>query len=91
MSMLEIEGLNVWFGTARDRVDAVKAASFSVAQGQSFGLVGESGSGKSTILRAITGLAPTWSGKITVAGQPVLAKRPKSFFKTVQMVFQASR
>ena len=88
MSMLEIEGLNVWFGTARDRVDAVKAASFNVAQGQSFGLVGESGSGKSTILRAITGLAPTWSGKITVAGQPVLAKRPKSFFKTVQMVFQ---
>ena len=88
MSMLEIEGLNVWFGTARDRVDAVKAASFNVTQGQSFGLVGESGSGKSTILRAITGLAPTWSGKITVAGQPVLAKRPKSFFKTVQMVFQ---
>lgn len=88
MNMLEIEGLNVWFGTARDRVDAVKAASFSVAQGQSFGLVGESGSGKSTILRAITGLAPTWSGKITVAGQPVLAKRSKSFFKTVQMVFQ---
>lgn len=88
MSMLEIEGLDVWFGTSRDRVDAVKGASFSVGEGESFGLVGESGSGKSTILRAITGLAPTWSGKIAVKGQPVTARRPKAFFKTVQMVFQ---
>jgi peptide/nickel transport system ATP-binding protein len=88
MNMLEINGLNVWFGTARDRVDAVKGATFDVAKGQSFGLVGESGSGKSTILRAITGLAPTWSGSIKVAGETVEHKRQKSFFKTVQMVFQ---
>ncbi|PYG26341.1 ABC transporter ATP-binding protein [Pelagimonas varians] len=88
MNMLEINGLNVWFGTARDRVDAVKGATFDVAKGQSFGLVGESGSGKSTILRAITGLAPTWSGSIKVAGETVEHKRHKSFFKTVQMVFQ---
>jgi len=88
MNMLEINQLNVWFGRARDRVDAVKSATFDVAQGESFGLVGESGSGKSTILRAITGLAPTWSGIIKVEGQSVPKKRPKAFFKTVQMVFQ---
>lgn len=88
MTMLKVEGLNVWFGTARDRVDAVKSASFAVQEGASFGLVGESGSGKSTILRAITGLAPHWSGTIEVADNPVPARRPKSFFKTVQMVFQ---
>jgi ABC-type dipeptide/oligopeptide/nickel transport system ATPase subunit len=88
MSMLTIENLNVWFGRDRDRVDAVKDANFAVAQGESFGLVGESGSGKSTILRAITGLAPQWSGGISVAGAPVAKRRPKSFFKTVQMVFQ---
>lgn len=88
MNMLEISKLNVWFGTARDRVDAVKGATFNVAQGESFGLVGESGSGKSTILRAITGLAPTWSGGITVKQQPVSRKRPRDFYKTVQMVFQ---
>lgn len=88
MNMLEIDRLNVWFGRARDRVDAVKTATFQVGQGESFGLVGESGSGKSTILRAITGLAPTWSGGIKVQQQPVQKKRPKSFFKTVQMVFQ---
>ena len=88
MNMLEINQLNVWFGRARDRVDAVKGATFDVAQGESFGLVGESGSGKSTVLRAITGLAPTWSGGIKVEGHPVPKKRPKAFFKTVQMVFQ---
>jgi peptide/nickel transport system ATP-binding protein len=90
MSALEISNLNVWFGDGPDRVDAVKGASFAVAQGESFGLVGESGSGKSTILRAMTGLAPTWSGNITVEGPPLAgAKRDNGFFRTVQMGFQA--
>lgn len=88
MSMLDVNGLNVWFGKNRDRVDAVKDATFSVAKGESFGLVGESGSGKSTILRAITGLAPTGSGAVTVDGLAISRTRPKTFFKTVQMVFQ---
>ncbi|MEM7240161.1 MAG: ABC transporter ATP-binding protein [Pseudomonadota bacterium] len=89
MNALEIDTLDVWFGDGRDRVDAVKAASLSVAEGESFGLVGESGSGKSTILRAITGLAPTWSGRIEVEGRPLTGKtRDRAFFKTVQMVFQ---
>jgi peptide/nickel transport system ATP-binding protein len=86
--MLDIDALNVWFGSGRDWVDAVKGASFSVAQGMSFGLVGESGSGKSTILRAIAGLAPQWSGRMVVDGQTLGKTRPKSFYKTVQMVFQ---
>ena len=88
MSMLSVKDLNVWFGGGRDRVDAVKSASFDVAEGDSFGIVGESGSGKSTILRAIVGLNPTWTGQILVDGQPVPKRRPKSFYKTVQMVFQ---
>ncbi|MDN5787626.1 ABC transporter ATP-binding protein [Pseudorhodobacter sp.] len=86
--MLEIGKLNVWFGSGIDRVDAVKGASFAVPKGESFGLVGESGSGKSTILRAITGLAPHWSGRITVDGTELGKSRPKAFYNTVQMVFQ---
>lgn len=88
MKMLEIDGLNVWFGNGRDRVDAVKNAAFEVGAGESFGLVGESGSGKSTILRAITGLAPTWSGRIAVGGSQIEKRRSKDFYKKVQMVFQ---
>ena len=88
MTMLDIQNLNVWFGHGRDRVDAVKGATFSVDRGDSFGLVGESGSGKSTILRAITGLAPDWSGSIKLDGQELTRHRERSFYKTVQMVFQ---
>lgn len=88
MSALSFQGLNVWFGEGRDRVDAVKDASFEVAEGESFGLVGESGSGKSTIMRALTGLAPHWSGQMAVNGRPLGHKRDRTFYKTVQMVFQ---
>ncbi|MBP0483545.1 ABC transporter ATP-binding protein [Sagittula salina] len=85
---IEVRDLTVWFGSGTERSDAVKRATFSVAEGGSFGLVGESGSGKSTILRAIAGLVPTWSGEMTVAGEPLGRKRSPAFYKKVQMVFQ---
>lgn len=87
-SGIKLENVDVWFGDGDARVDAVIEASFNVPLGGSFGLVGESGSGKSTILRAITGLAPTWSGDITVLGNPLEERRDKQFYSTVQMVFQ---
>ncbi|MDJ0630750.1 MAG: ABC transporter ATP-binding protein [Rhodobacter sp.] len=88
MTALALSGLNVWFGDGPARVDAVRNASFTVAKGESFGLVGESGSGKSTILRALTGLAPSWSGAMSVNGKTLGHRRDRDFFKTVQMVFQ---
>ncbi len=88
MSGIDIENLKVWFGSHRSRVDAVKGATFSVPKGESFGLVGESGSGKSTILKAMTGLAPQWSGRMVVNGQELGSGRDRAFYKTVQMVFQ---
>ena len=88
MNAIDIDGLDVWFGSGRDRVQAVEGASFTVAEGESFGLVGESGSGKSTILRAITGLVPTWSGRMAVEGTELGRRRGRDFYRTVQMVFQ---
>ncbi|PCI05614.1 MAG: ABC transporter ATP-binding protein [Hyphomicrobiales bacterium] len=85
---LELENVCVWFGEGDTRVDAVIDASLSVKKGGSFGLVGESGSGKSTVLRAITGLAPDWSGKITVLGEVLGETRTSNFYSKVQMVFQ---
>ncbi len=86
--MIEVEGLNVVFGRGRDAVHAVRDISFRVAEGESFGLVGESGSGKSTVLRALCGLNPDWSGRMAVDGKALAPKRDKAFFKLVQMVFQ---
>ncbi len=70
--MLEVDDLSVWFGGGRDRVDAVRRANFTVDRGASFGIVGESGSGKSTILRAVMGLTPNWSGASWLARRVAL-------------------
>jgi peptide/nickel transport system ATP-binding protein len=81
---VNIDNLNVHFGG----LHAVRDASFSIRPCECYGIVGESGSGKSTILRAISGLNPTWTGTIEVNGIRQTQHRPKSFYRTVQMVFQ---
>ncbi len=86
--MIDIQNLNVVYGTGRLRVDAVKNVSFTVKQGEAYGLVGESGSGKSTVLRAICGLAPITAGHVRVDGKEVTTPRSKDFYRTAQMVFQ---
>jgi peptide/nickel transport system ATP-binding protein len=86
--MIRVADLSVTFGHGRNAVPAVRGISFQVAEGESFGLVGESGSGKSTVLRALAGLNPDWSGRIEVAGQAQGARRDKAFYKSLQMVFQ---
>ncbi len=62
--------------------------NIDIADGESFALVGESGSGKSTILKAIAGLAPDWSGEISVLGQPRTGAVDQGFSTRCQMVFQ---
>jgi peptide/nickel transport system ATP-binding protein len=86
--MITVDELSVAFGKGERRVTAVDRVSFAIAEGEVFGLVGESGCGKSTILRALAGLNADWTGRVAIAGQPVGPKRPKAFFKRVQMVFQ---
>ena len=85
---IDISGLNVWFGKGRDRVDAVRDVSLVLEQGGSLGLVGESGSGKSTILRALSGLVPTWNGAMTVGDDALGRSRSRGFYRKLQMVFQ---
>src|SRR6516162_1356738 len=82
--MIEVDALSVRFG----RIEAVKSVSFHVARGESFGLVGESGSGKSTVLRALSGLNPDWTGRLSIDDQILVPHRSKAFHRQVQMVFQ---
>jgi ABC-type dipeptide/oligopeptide/nickel transport system ATPase subunit len=86
--MIRVEKLNVVFGHGHSATHAVRDVSFQVSDGESFGLVGESGSGKSTVLRALAGLNPYWTGAMSVAGMALKAHRPRSFYKLAQMVFQ---
>ncbi|KLN60718.1 ABC transporter [Kiloniella spongiae] len=85
---LDIQHLNVYFGEGHEKFRAVKDVSISVAAGGSYGLVGESGSGKSTVLRAVSGLVPSWDGTVAVNGEPISKKREMSYCRTIQMVFQ---
>ena len=82
--MIDIDNLHVRF----DDVHAVKGISFRVPAGSSFGIVGESGSGKSTVLRALSGLNPDWTGTMKIKGTALETRRGKDFYRRVQMVFQ---
>lgn len=48
---------------------AVKGISFTVRQGEVFGLLGANGAGKSTTFRMLCGLLPATSGRVQVAGR----------------------
>ena len=91
--MLGVDDLDVWFGGGRDRVDAVRGASFTVKHGASFGLVGESGSGKSTLLNVLGLLDDTDHGSYLLDGQKMnglterMAARYRSQF--LGFVFQS--
>jgi peptide/nickel transport system ATP-binding protein len=56
-ALLDVTGLDVWFGQGRDRRQVVKDVTFAMAR-EKIGIVGESGSGKSVSMRAVLGLLP---------------------------------
>ncbi|WP_343715752.1 ABC transporter ATP-binding protein [Inquilinus sp.] len=84
--MIEVRDLAVRF--AADAPPVVAGVSFSVDTGETFGLVGESGCGKSTVLRALAGLIPDHGGEVRLDGTALPSRRPRGFYKRVQMVFQ---
>jgi branched-chain amino acid transport system ATP-binding protein len=53
------------------KVEAVKGISLSIEKGQLVALIGANGAGKSTTLRAISGILPAVSGRITLDGEDI--------------------
>ena len=84
MTALSLQNVNIFYG----RTQITQAINLEIGEGESFALVGESGSGKSTVLKAIAGLAPEWTGSITAFGEPCGHGIDQNFSKTCQMVFQ---
>jgi oligopeptide/dipeptide ABC transporter ATP-binding protein len=72
-------------------VKAVSDVSFSVRQGETFGLVGESGCGKTTLGRLIVGLEHPNSGSILFEGKDVTRLRGRKLRaqrRDAQLMFQ---
>ena len=82
--IVRVEGLVKEFpikaGFIRHKVGAINAVSnvsFSINEGETFGLVGESGCGKTTIGRMVVGLESPTAGQISFDGKVVSAKNHK--------------
>ena len=93
--LVEVNGLTVEFVTREATVHAVNGVDFTVQPGEVLCILGESGSGKSVTLRALMRLLPRHAllgGSVRVAGQDVLAMRPRALRDLrgglVSMVFQ---
>ncbi len=97
MALVEVSRLVKYF--VRDggffkkgtRVAAVDDVSFSIEEGETFGLVGESGSGKTTTGRCLLRLIEPTSGDVRFRGEDVLALSPsglRAARRQMQIVFQ---
>ena len=91
MSLLDVEELEVRYGTGRSALVAVDGVTLHIEPGASMGIVGESGSGKSTLARAIVQIVPTSAGRIAIDGRDVTNARGRELRHVrdlVQIVFQ---
>lgn len=73
MILLEIENVAAGYG----EVDIVSQMTLSVAAREIVTIAGTNGAGKSTLVKAIMGLAPRCSGRITFDGQDLLRLSPE--------------
>jgi branched-chain amino acid transport system ATP-binding protein len=65
--LLKLNNVTVHYGTA----EAVKDITIVLEEGAVVSVIGSNGAGKSTILKAISGLIPLYSGKIEFLGKEI--------------------
>lgn len=84
---VEIKNVVKSFGN----VQVIKDVSFTINQGEIYGIIGHSGAGKSTLLRCINGLESYNGGSVNVMGKEVSALNDgelRVFRKELGMIFQ---
>ncbi len=65
--MLEVEGLDAWYGRAR----ILFGVSLKIRRGEVVALLGRNGAGKTTTLRTLMGLVPQRGGTVMFEGRDV--------------------
>ena len=96
--VLVVKDLNMHYETLSGNVSAVKNVSFSVKEGESFGLVGESGCGKTSVAMSLLQLqadnAKISSGSISLDGVEMVGMSESELRKVrwdgISIVFQGA-
>ena len=96
MAILEVKNLKMYYRTKTGTVRAVEDVSFTVNEGETFGLVGESGCGKSATCRTISRLLPetakVMNGSVEFEGRDLTRISEKEMTKVrgegISMIFQ---
>jgi ABC-type oligopeptide transport system ATPase subunit len=93
--ILRVENLSKTFAGSgilrRNPAPALKNISFTIAEGDIFGLVGESGAGKTTLARTILFLEPPSAGEIffkDIRLSSLTAKEMRKMRSRMQIIFQ---
>jgi len=76
--ILEVTDLHV---IGREGFEAVRGVSFTIFEGEIFGIAGVAGNGQSELVEALTGLRSVKSGKIIFMGKDITNKSPKELSK----------
>ncbi|HWN55836.1 MAG TPA: ATP-binding cassette domain-containing protein, partial [Methylomirabilota bacterium] len=71
--VLAVENLNVYYGESH----VVRDVSFRLEERETIAVMGRNGMGKTTLFKALIGLLPVGSGRITLRGKDIT--RAKSY------------
>jgi ABC-2 type transport system ATP-binding protein len=85
MSAIEVRDLKKRYGDTQ----AVDGVSFSVGQGEIFGMLGPNGAGKTTTTEILEGLRPPDSGEVQVLGMDV-AREPQKIKERIGVQLQTT-
>ena len=77
MAMLEVNGINVYYGL----IHALHDVSFHVDEGEVVALIGANGAGKTTTLHTVSGLLTAKTGSVIFEGKDITKKPGHSIVK----------
>ncbi len=91
--MVQIRGLEKYFGEDKDRVHVLKGVTLEVPEGSLYTFLGPSGCGKTTTLRCVAGLERPDGGEINISEKTVYSSAQRAYVppnhRPIGMVFQS--
>ncbi len=89
MVVLEIHDISAGYGNG----NVIEHISFTLKKGNFLSILGRNGSGKSTMIKAIQGLLPDFTGKVLIEGKDMRSLKPRELAREiayVPQIFQVS-